>query len=76
LRKEAHQKLGTIRPTTLGQASRISGVSPADIAILTVWLKRWGAANTVGASSLSPAKKHETEAACGDAGIAGAESLH
>jgi tRNA uridine 5-carboxymethylaminomethyl modification enzyme len=58
LRKEAHQKLGTIRPTTLGQASRISGVSPADIAILTVWLKRWGAANTVGTSSLSPAKKH------------------
>jgi tRNA uridine 5-carboxymethylaminomethyl modification enzyme len=40
LRKEARQKLTTIRPATLGQASRISGVSPADISILMVWLKR------------------------------------
>jgi tRNA uridine 5-carboxymethylaminomethyl modification enzyme len=42
LRMEARQKLGTIRPTTLGQASRISGVSPADIGIIMVWLKRAG----------------------------------
>ncbi len=40
LRTEARQKLMKIRPATLGQASRISGVSPADIAILIVWLKR------------------------------------
>jgi tRNA uridine 5-carboxymethylaminomethyl modification enzyme len=40
LRNEARQKLVNIRPTTLGQASRISGVSPADVAILMVWLKR------------------------------------
>ncbi len=40
LRSEAKQKLTTIRPTTLGQASRISGVSPADISMLVVWLKR------------------------------------
>lgn len=40
LRKEARQKLTQIRPATLGQASRISGVSPADIGILMVWLKR------------------------------------
>ena len=44
LRIEARQKLMKIRPGTLGQASRISGVSPADIGILSVWLKR-GSAN-------------------------------
>ncbi len=40
LRIEAKQKLSAIRPTTLGQASRISGVSPSDIGILMVWLKK------------------------------------
>ncbi len=39
LRLEARQKLNAIRPASLGQASRISGVSPADIAVLMVWLK-------------------------------------
>ena len=43
MRTEARQKLTRIRPATLGQASRISGVSPADIGILTVWLKRGSA---------------------------------
>jgi tRNA uridine 5-carboxymethylaminomethyl modification enzyme len=43
LRTEARQKLTRIRPATLGQASRISGVSPSDIGILTVWLKRGSA---------------------------------
>ena len=42
LRTEARQKLLKIRPATLGQAARISGVSPADIGILIVWLKRAG----------------------------------
>ena len=40
LRSEARQKLTKILPRTVGQAARISGVSPADISILTVWLKR------------------------------------
>lgn len=37
---EARQKLGKIQPETLGQASRISGVNPSDIAILSIWLKK------------------------------------
>lgn len=40
LRTEARQKLTKIKPHTLGQASRIQGVTPADIAVLSVWLKR------------------------------------
>ncbi len=40
LRIEARQKLAIIRPSTLGQAGRISGVSPSDISLLMVWMKR------------------------------------
>ena len=40
LRLEARQKLDEIRPENLGQASRISGVSPADVAALMVYLEK------------------------------------
>ena len=47
LRAEARQKLTQIRPATLGQASRISGVSPSDLAVVMVWMKRGVAAAEV-----------------------------
>ena len=40
LRSESRQTLAKVRPETLGQAARISGVTPADVAILSVWLQR------------------------------------
>ena len=40
LRLEARQKLDAIKPNSVGQASRISGVSPADISVLLVYLEQ------------------------------------
>ena len=40
LRTEAKQKLDAIKPSSVGQASRISGVSPADISVLLIYLEQ------------------------------------
>jgi len=40
LRSETKQKLTSLRPTSLGQAARISGITPADVAIISIWLSK------------------------------------
>ena len=50
LRFESRQKLKRYLPDSIGQASRISGVTPADVAILLVWLKRAGVNGSAGSS--------------------------
>jgi tRNA uridine 5-carboxymethylaminomethyl modification enzyme len=40
LRSETRQKLATVRPSSLGQAARVSGITPADVAIISIWLSK------------------------------------
>jgi len=40
LRSETRQKLATLRPPSIGRAARISGITPADIAIISIWLSK------------------------------------
>lgn len=51
IRKESAQKLAAVRPMTLGQASRISGVNPADISVLLVWIEASRGVNQVSTTS-------------------------
>ena len=48
LSKEAQEKLAAVRPASLGQASRIAGVSPADISVLMIYLEQRGRRRQVG----------------------------
>ena len=40
LKKEAQVNFARVRPATLGQAGRISGITPADVAVLAVWMEK------------------------------------
>jgi tRNA uridine 5-carboxymethylaminomethyl modification enzyme len=53
LSKEIVQKLSNIRPESLGQASRISGITPAAISVIMVYLKKGELAKQAGAHSFS-----------------------
>jgi tRNA uridine 5-carboxymethylaminomethyl modification enzyme len=40
LRRETRQKLSSIKPPSLGHAARVSGITPADISIISIWLQK------------------------------------
>ena len=66
LRKEARQKLGNIQPRTLGQASRISGVTPADVSLIMVWMKRGPQIETTCAAAEHLERPEGHGECCGD----------
>ena len=67
LRTEARQKLGSIRPATLGQASRISGISPADVSLLMVSMKRGPKRDLeICAAAEHPEATEQSGSCCGD----------
>ena len=73
LRTEARSKLQSLRPTTLGQAGRISGVTPADVSVLSLFLKRIlspSAAAVASSQACCPEEHQEAPGAhnqcCGD----------
>jgi tRNA uridine 5-carboxymethylaminomethyl modification enzyme len=40
LRRETRQKLSVVRPPSLGHAAQVSGITPADISIISIWLQK------------------------------------
>jgi tRNA uridine 5-carboxymethylaminomethyl modification enzyme len=57
LRTEAREKLASVRPATVGQATRLAGVNPADISVLLVHLKRWASTSEKAASGSSARRR-------------------
>ena len=55
LKKEAQIRFSEVRPTTLGQAGRIPGITPADVAMLAVWLEKLEREATAEAAEEFPA---------------------
>jgi tRNA uridine 5-carboxymethylaminomethyl modification enzyme len=51
LRTEAQEKLARVQPATVGQATRLAGVNPADISVLLVHLKRMGSTTRAAAAA-------------------------
>ena len=58
LRPETRQKLTAARPVSIGQAGRISGITPADLSIISIWLSRPGGRLARPAESLHPTEPH------------------
>lgn len=54
LKREAQLKLQSLRPRTLGQAGRISGITPADVSLLAVWLEKTARGNALPDSHARP----------------------